>query len=475
MKFDYKAKLPDLAAINSIDLQWRMLFSCCAISIVLVYVFLQSIYRPNNVDDGWSLSLLYNYVNNDIPTDLNFGDPLNGVQFFGKIHAVFVGLILNTLGWTRTNGHILSIVFMGIGLITWFSILRSLDYSIEFSLSFVLLSFLLDPFFTAATSTRLEAFEFLCISLAMAALLFRWYTVAMLIAWLAIESHPVGLITFFYLAALFFSSQSLLRSFIENKTSVTLKTLLGFLIGACGFYLFHHEAIVQLPSLLRQKNIPLDIKAYGPLYYYFFETKYYRHLPELALFLIAFFLFFKKGFYRRDNFTLIFMIFMAVGAVFMRRPNFHYTLFFYPVLLILLLRTSEAMGRLKVTFLFLLLFLLSQYLFVYINNHSFDFQKESQALIMTVPKDSRSVIGNGNCWFSFYNRSFYFYNYLGDFKKIGLREFYLIEDNEYRSMNGAMKKWIELHFVGKNVTTVIVNKQIIKIKEYRLSRTEIQS
>ena len=137
---------------------------------------------------------------------------------------------------------------------------------------------------------------------------------------------------------------------------------------------------------------------------------------------------------------------MAVGAVFIRRPNFHYALFFYPVLLILLLRTAEAMGRLKVTFLFFLLLLLPQYLFVYIKNHSFDFQKESRALTMTVPKDSWPVVGNGNCWFSFYNRSFYFYNYLGDFKKIGLTEFYLIEDNEYRSMNGAMKKWIDSAF-----------------------------
>jgi hypothetical protein len=464
-----KTKLADLTGLKSLDLHWRILFSFGAISIVLVYVFLQSKYRPNNVDDGWSLSLLYNYVNHNITTDLNFGDPLNGVQFFGKLHAVFVGLILNTLGWTRTNGHILSIVFMGIGLIPWYFILRSLDYSIEIALSFVFLSFLLDPFFTAATSTRLEAFEFLCISLAMAALLFRWYMVVMLMAWLSIESHPVGLITFFYLAALFFSSQSLIHSFIENKTSVLVKTLIGFLIGAGGFYLFHQEALGQLPSLLQQKNIPHDLKAYGPLYSYFFETKYFRHLPELALLGIALFLFFKKGLYRRENFTLIFFIFIAVGAVFIRRPNFHYALFFYPALLILLLRTSEAMGRLKVTFLFFLLLLLSQYLFVYIKNHSFDFQKESQALIKIVPQNSRSVVGNGNCWFSFHNRSFYFYNYLGDFNKIGLKEFYLIEDNEYRSMNGAMKKWIDLHFVETTVATIMVNKQLFKIKEYRPS------
>ncbi len=469
MKINDKRKWIELAANKPVALQWRIMFALCAISIVLVYVFLQSKYRPNNVDDGWSLSLLYNYVNNNITTDLNFGDPLNGVQFFGKLHAIFVGLILNTLGWTRTNGHILSIIFMGIGLIAWFFVLRSLNYSMEFSLSFVFLAFLLDPFFTAATSTRLEAFEFLCISLSMITLLLHWYIVAMLIAWLAIESHPVGLISFFYLAALFFSSPSLLRSFIESKTSVILSILIGFLIGACGFYLLHHEAIIQLPSLLRQKNIPLDLKAYGPLYCYFFETKYYRHLPELALLGIALFLFFIKGFYRHDNFTLIFLIFMAVGAVFIRRPNFHYALFFYPVLLILLLRTSEAMGRLKVIFLFFLLLLLPQYLFVYIKNHSFDFQRESLALTMTVPKDFRPVVGNGNCWFSFYNRSFYYYNYLGDFKKIGLKEFYLIEDNEYRSMNGPMKKWIDLNFAKTSVTTVNVNKQIIKIIKYRLS------
>jgi hypothetical protein len=438
-------------------------------AIVLVYGFLHMNYRPYNVDDGWSLSYLYNYVHHGITADLNFGDPMNGVRFFGKSHAFLVGFVLDLIGWTRTNGHILSILFMGGALLSWFFILRKLGYSIELVLSFVFASFLLDPFFTAATSTRTEAFEFLLITLSTGAFLLQWYEVSILIAWLAIESHPIGVISFFYLGAVFFSSAALRHSFLDKKTSGLLRTLSAFFLGFLGFFLLHHEALGQFQSLLSRKNIPSDVKAYGPLFCYFFETKYYRHLPELALFGTAFLVFIKKGLYRQDKFTLILFILLTIAAIIIRRPNFHYTLFFYPALLMLLLRASEAIGRLKGIIVLLLLLLLPQYLYVYSKNHSFDFEKQAQILKTILPGDGLPVIGNGNDWFSFYSRPFYFYNYMGDYTKIGLMDFYLIEDDDYRANYGSMKKWITLHFSGTEVTILTINGQIIKIKKMKLA------
>lgn len=419
------------------------------------------------MDDGWSLSYLYNYVNHGVTSDLNFGDPMNGVRFFGKSHACLVGFVLNHIGWTRSNGHILSILFIGCALISWLFILKKLDYSLELSFSFVSASFLLDPFFTAATSTRMEAFEFLLIALAMMCLLRQWYESAMIITWLAIESHPIGVIAFFYLAAVFFSSPSLRRSFLKKKTSGSLRILTTFLLGFFGFILLHHETLGQLQSLLSRKNMPPDLKAYGPLFYYFFETKYYRHLPELALFGAALLVFIKKGFYRLDRFTFILLILLTTAAIIIRRPNFHYAIFFYPALLILLLRTSEALGRLKGIIILLLLLLLPQYLYVYANNHSFNFEKQVEILRTTVPNDGLPVLGNGNDWFSFFHRPFYYYNYLGDYTKIGLTEFYLVEDADYRVNYGSMKKWITSQFSETTVTALTINGQIFNIKKMK--------
>jgi hypothetical protein len=447
---------------------WASLWFLYAVSILLTYAFLHMHYRPNDVDDGWSLSYLYNYFYKGITTDLNFGDPFNGVQFFGKFHALLVAFILELLGWTRTNGHLLSIFFMGTALVLWFFILRSLGYSRTLALSFLFTASLLDPFFTAATSTRLEAFEFLLITLAMTAFLLRWWMASMLITWLAIESHPIGVMAFFYMGAAWAASPSLRSAFQKRLPLNLIKISFGFFTGACSFTLLHYEVLTQIPGLLFQKNLPGHIKSYGPLFDYFFLTKYLRHLPELLLFATALILFLRKRIYLQEKFTWLFLISMAAAALLIRRPNFHYALFLYPSLLLLLLSTAEALKRLPLILLGLWLFLVPQYFLAYVQNRSYDFQKQVRTLSATIPDDPLPVLANANEWFAFYHRPYYYYNYLGDYRKLELKEFYLIEDNDYRSMNGDMKQWIQSRFKEEVLKKLVINGQTYEVKKMRL-------
>jgi hypothetical protein len=437
------------------------------ISILLAYLFLHIRLRPHDVDDGWSLSYLYNYFHKGITGDLNFGDPLNGVQFFGKLHALLAAFILDGAGWTRTNGHLLSLFFMGSALILWFILLKALGQSRFLAGFFCLTAFLLDPFFTAASSTRLEAFEFFVITLALTAFIYRWWASSMFLAWLAIESHPIGVMAFFYMGAALASSPSLQRSFQEKNLAILIRLALGFLSGAALFVLLHQEALPHLPGLLIQKNLPQQIKSYGPLFEYFFLTKYLRHLPELLLFLAALFFFFKKGIFHQNRFTLFFLISTLVAGLLIRRPNFHYALFFYPPLLLLALTVAEALKILPILSLGLWLFLMPQYLLVYIQNRSYDFPGQVRTLSTALPDDGLPVVANANEWFAFYRRHYFYYDYLGNYRDLGLREFYLIEDDNFRSLQGAMKRWLHSDFTGVVWKRLTINGQVYEIKKCR--------
>jgi hypothetical protein len=289
----------------------------------------------------------------------------------------------------------------------------------------------------------------------------------MLIAWMALESHPIGIMAFFYIGAVFLASPDLRRDFRERPLSNSMRSSLGFLLGALGFALLHYEVLSRLPGLLAQKNLPVQINSYGPLFEYFFLTKYLRHLPELLLIAAALVLFFKKKIFKQDRFTCFFLISIGVAILLIRRPNFHYALFFYPPFLLLFLTTAESLKRLPIILLSLWLFMMPQYLLAYIQNRSYDFPKQVWILSTVIPNDTLPVVANANEWFAFYRRSFYYYSYLGDYRKLGLREFYLIEDGDFRSLHGGMKQWLQSQFVGEVWKTLVINGQTYQIKKMR--------
>ncbi|HMK64220.1 MAG TPA: hypothetical protein VK564_00400, partial [Thermodesulfobacteriota bacterium] len=201
----------------------------------------------------------------------------------------------------------------------------------------------------------------------------------------------------------------------------------------------------------------------------FFLTKYLRHLPELLLFMAALVLFFKKKIFKQDRFALFFLISIGAAILLIRRPNFHYALFFYPPFLLLLLTTAETLKRLPLILLSLWLFVIPQYFTAYVQNRSYDFPKQVRMLSTAIPEDASPVVANANEWFSFYRRSFYYYNYLGEYRRLGLKEFYLIEDNDYRSMHSGMKQWLQTEFIGEAWKTLVINGQTYEIKKMRPS------
>jgi hypothetical protein len=84
---------------------WRLsdifLLAAYIVSIVLVYLGLHGIYRPDHMDDPWFMSYAYNHVVNGIEHDIMYGTPegqSRGVTLFFKSFSFLYGHVLNVLG-----------------------------------------------------------------------------------------------------------------------------------------------------------------------------------------------------------------------------------------------------------------------------------------------------------------------------------------------------------------------------------------
>ena len=413
------------------------------VSILTIYIFLNNNYRPHDIDDVWSLSFIYNYLHYGSLGDICFGGYGNGIGFFGKIHAFLVGHLLNLLGYTKTSAHLLSILFLGIGLGIWGVFLGRLGIRRDLRVIFLLCAPLFEPFFTAATSTRTEAFEFmLC---ALSALLFtrRNYFLSMLVLWIGIESHPIGVVGFFYLAAAFIAQPADHPLLVQKPRQGWIGLVLGFALGFALFCFLHTQILGSFPAILAGKNSPDGTIALGPLFDYFFRTKYLRHLPEFLLFLLAIVIFGAKKIYRAEKGIRALLLATMAAALFIHRPNFHYTLFFYPALLLVTIKVADTLRLLKPLLILFLALLIPQYAFVYEQNRDFNFSREIQVMKESIPKDGLPVLGPPNAWFAFYDRPFFHQGYDTGLQDLGLGTFYLITDPHWPLEKEANRKWLE--------------------------------
>jgi hypothetical protein len=442
-----------------------VIFAVYALCLLAIYILLQERYRPNDCDDPWSLSFAYNYLHRGIETDLTFGTPHSpsAVQYFGKTYSFILGNILDVVGWTKTNGHLVSLFFMLSALFVWFHVLRELNYSKAICYSFTLSALLFDPFFTAATTARPDAFVFLMISCSLFLFLLEKHFLSMVIACVAIESHPMGLIVFFYIAA-----YSIFRTFPaspQKKPAFKFPAIgAGLLVGCFYFAWLHWNSLSNYFSIASHYDYSFENKIHNFLFDYFFETKYLRHIPELVLILVGLIFYFTRKIHLSDRFMGAFVLGVVVFSLLLKRPNFHYAIFCYPAFLLLILRMAEITWDLRKTMLGLLFLLVPQYSYAYYQNHSYSIKDEIKAIGESVPHDHLPVLGGANHWFAFYQRDFFSNDYGEGFAELGLKQFYLIEDDNYRMIQGKAKKTIETNYSGTLVQNLNVNHQLFVIK-----------
>jgi hypothetical protein len=413
-----------------------LLVLACLLAILLAYVGLHGIYRPENTDDAWFLSVARNHVVNGIESDVSFGSTpgaggLGGVELFGKTFSWLYGSLLNTVGWTKSNAHLISTLCMLAAAFCWAGILLRLKFGRRLAVFFGLSLLLVEPFFGAANQARTDALSFLAVSGALLLFLQGRYGLAGFLAMVALEIHPVGVAVFFFIGSAVAAGWVSGGEPAVPWRRAAPRFAAGVAAGCAYYVALHASFLGLLPAALARGNLDGSERS-NILFEYFFKTRYLRHIPELiAIAGCAVYAAWKRP-VRDTPFVPVFFLAAILFVLAVRRPNFMYAIYLYPAFLLLLLRVFEGRGRLGLAVGLLLLYLLPQYGVVYARNRHGDPEAYLNGLRALVPAGAEPILGAPNAWFALVDRPFYRVDYQGDFGAVAPGKLILVEDEAFR-------------------------------------------
>jgi hypothetical protein len=407
-----------------------LLFAASTLLLVATYLIVGGIYRPQNLDDGWTLSALYEFHRHGVTQDTIFGATLasegqDGVYHFAKIQATIYGLILDVIGWTRSSGHAVSTLFACCGALTWGVITRRVTGRANLAVATVILLLFSEPLFGPAHQSRPEALTFFLASAALALYLYQRPFLAGLLVGLAFEVHPVGLFAGLYVAAAFFTRATTTNLKSELFSRSTGLLLFGSLIGLGGYLLLHADALSTLVQTFSQSNTG----SQNFLLSYFLKAKFMRHIPELIFFVVMVAVFIRGKHWKDSPFLTWMFVFTGLSLLVLHRGNMHYVLYLYAPLMLISLWVADKYHKLHLTFVVCLAFFFAQYGAVYYLNRAYSFDAYTRAVSKELPDDDVAVVGTSNDWFINQEREFYAFTYGSEaFNAVAPSEFYLIRN-----------------------------------------------
>ncbi len=382
---------------------------------VVFYFFLNLKYNIDKIDDVWNLSWAYGLIHFHTFTPGVFFD--HGIIAFGVIWAAIQGFLLDIIGWTKLNAHLISLGF-GIGSLYLIFYLLKKTFSEIFAFTFVLVFSISEPFFASVTLARVDIFGLFLLTLFLFLLFKRAPLFAGIIFMLSLESHPAPFVfSLFY--GIVFIWKWIKEKRINLDFSFLLKLLIGIVIGSFIYFSIHYPYLHHIRGILLEgRKTGKPGLFHTPLYSYYFEAKYYRHIPELiilAFSLILYFINWKKT----DRFPVLLLFSGIVSTYLIGRANPNYTVYFYISYFIFVTYTLKNFIRpfswRHIIILFLFLWI-PQYAFVYIKNYNVNFTNYIHDLkkgCYNWDVEERPIFGDPNSWFIFYkNRNFKVYGEL---------------------------------------------------------------
>ncbi len=276
----------------------------------------------------------------------------------------------------------------------------------------------------------------------------------------------MGVMAFVYLGAACFHP-GIRASLRANRASALWGLGTGLALSAIGYLLLHPGVFSTLGREIVEGNTQGGRSVNNYLFDYFFKTRHYRHLPELALILGALWVFARRALWKKDPFVAALTALTLASTFVLSRPNYHYALYAAPAFLLLILSSARARGWLGPIAVFLSLLLLSQYAVVYVKNRSFHWEERLAKTQALVPDDSLPVLGSANEWFVFRNREFIWSQYVGDRTALGFKEAYLVEEDDYRTSPGSLKPWIEGNFKSEAITEKALGGETYRVLRLR--------
>jgi hypothetical protein len=359
------------------------------------------IYINNDIDNAWSTAWIYNFYQHGITQDIVFceGDPSYwGVRFFSQIYCYIYGAILSVTGYTLYHVQLISLTFVALSLFFWFQIGKKILQDQKQALIFLFMLAWSSVVFAAANKARVDAMVFFLMGFSFFCWMSQWRLVSIFLACAAVETHPIGGITFLYILSYVLCYE---REFLFNPLK-WISSIFGLLLGAGLYFGLHHQDLGSLSTVMSSHETPKT--NFLAAHFWGRHSYFFRYLPELLLFITAFIMHF--FIYRKKDFFFPFIVVMMILSTYIfKRGNAHYALFAYPAFLLLTVHTVAGM-RIKLVYLvtFWILLMLPQYLFLaWKNEHGRmypDYVIQLQKL--NLPKDNL-IYGMPMDWFAFYD------------------------------------------------------------------------
>ena len=404
------------------------------ILILSAYYLLHGSHVLYNGDDAWTMTRLYHFSKTGINMDTIFRAVTTDerVQIFNQLFNYLYTGWLNLFGWTKSSAHILGTGIMVLATVVWYKILKALNFSHNVVVIFTLTLLLFPAYYGTANLIRTDPMTFFFSALGFYLFIKEKYFFSAFVGCMAVETHPMGIITGFYILSYIVAERKLFFGKAQQWRKALGPLLIGLALGI-GYYLALHAHVLNperlQKTLLDNRNNAKELPNY--LITYFAQTEWYLHFWEFFLMLGTVIWFIVKKGWRQNNFVGWFLVFMIISTFVTGRPNRVYMVFIFPAFHLMLLFMAEQAGKLKgITYLLLAIFLL-HYGNLYRMNHSYDgeaIRQQTEALISdkTIP-----VVGMADNWFAAKDHEFFLiYNSIHDLVDRPFERFYLIE-NDY--------------------------------------------
>lgn len=385
-------------------------FILAACLVLLVYALLHGIFRYNNIDDSWTLSYSYNYCQAGITQDWRIGGESismnnpGGLLSFGRVASWVQCSFLDNVGWSRQQGQLLSSLFTLLSVGLWYLIARRFSLTPVLAVTFAITLLLYEPMFQLAHQSRSDFFAMFLVSFALYCWQAEFYLAAGLLSLLAIETHPLGVMSGIYIAAL---EATQWRTWtVRNLTHKIAWFVLGTIPIVVAYVMIYNDDIHFLFELLSQYQ-QKGFKSFFLTYFFQPTGNEYRHLPELALILFAVFLFMRHRLFKMYAAPLVLLGGVLLASFLLKRDIIHYMIYAAPpLLLVCLLSFEQRIGRKAYLALFLL-YVTPQYLYVFYLNQDNHLETLEAKLQHVIPKDADIIFGDANSWITFKDRNFY--------------------------------------------------------------------
>lgn len=407
---DYKAT-PNLASTTSsspFQTIFDSVLDSCPWALLIFfasfYCLMFQKYRAYDVDNPWFLSFSYNlselHIEKDTFARIPFPLGMDGTSMFGKLAAYVQSAALMIMGWMPRAASFVSIAFTVASLGLWWAALRKWGYSRNLVAGFIFLLGISEPVVSMADKFRYEFFSFFLLSLALWLAANRHAFLALLVAFLAVETQPIAIVV----PAIIFA---LLVSRVTNRRRLAWQACAAAVLALAVYLALHPHGISTMAAGLEARHEKYQVG--GTVFAYF--GKRLRHLPELIVLVIGAWCFYRKRaeifFQRIDSIAwpIIVLLFVLIP-----HPNVSYMVFLFPLLLLIAVLGFERDRRFLWMPVCLACVILAQYGYLYYRNYHEGISAADIIRVSAMIRQSESqldlndaktqIVGDLSVWFA---------------------------------------------------------------------------